>query len=377
MRILINCSNIRVGGASQVALATLHHLQSHPEHDYTVVLSPYFHDQVDMADFPPNFAFHVLDRSIANPRHFLQVKRTLETLEKNVRPDCTFTVFGPSYWTPRSPHLMGYAIPHYVYPESPYFDLLSRKEKWFFRIKRAIHRYFIKRNAKYFHVETQDVKSRLSRLFAISPDAVYVVSNALHPVFRNPEIRQKELALVPRHPNEVRLICISGFHPHKNLTIIRQIIPLLKKKFDFPVRFILTIPEDRFAAVFSGFEDSIINAGPVSIESAPSLYSQADILFFPTLLECFSALYLEAMYLGKPILTSDLSFAHDLCGEAACYFDPLSPESMVQSISQVLADDSLREAMIAAGRRRITDFPTGMERTDRYLSILTSICKAS
>ena len=51
-------------------------------------------------------------------------------------------------------------------------------------------------------------------------------------------------------------------------------------------------------------------------------------MILPTLLESFSATYIEAMFHGKTILTSDLDFARDVCGEAAFYFDPLNPQSI-------------------------------------------------
>lgn len=37
----------------------------------------------------------------------------------------------------------------------------------------------------------------------------------------------------------------------------------------------------------------------------------------PSLLECFTATYPEAMRMERPIVTTDLAFAQGLCGEAA------------------------------------------------------------
>jgi hypothetical protein len=41
----------------------------------------------------------------------------LRKLKNEIKPDCVFTVFGSSYRTSISNHLMGYANPDYVYPE--------------------------------------------------------------------------------------------------------------------------------------------------------------------------------------------------------------------------------------------------------------------
>ena len=61
-------------------------------------------------------------------------------------------------WTPKTKHLMGYAIPHYVYTESPFFKLLSFKQKISFKLKKVLQKVFIKRNSDVLHVETEDVK---------------------------------------------------------------------------------------------------------------------------------------------------------------------------------------------------------------------------
>jgi glycosyltransferase involved in cell wall biosynthesis len=58
-------------------------------------------------------------------------------------------------------------------------------------------------------------------------------------------------------------------------------------------------------------------------------------LFLPTLLESFGNIYLEAMSLGVPILTSDRDFARWVCGESALFFDPLSAYSIVESIKNL------------------------------------------
>jgi glycosyltransferase involved in cell wall biosynthesis len=169
------------------------------------------------------------------------------------------------------------------------------------------------------------------------------------------------------------MISISGLSAHKNLQIIKQVIPILVKKYKLDARFILTIPDSLYQAGFQGMDDHILNVGPVSIESCPSLYEQADFVFLPTLLECFSALYLEGMYLEKPVLTSDLSFSHAICQDAALYFDPLSAEDIAEKIFTISTDDPLRKRIIEAGKKHIHDFPASEGRTEKYLDIIRQI----
>ena len=69
------------------------------------------------------------------------------------------------------------------------------------------------------------------------------------------------------------------------------------------------------------------------MEHVPILYKQVDGMIMPTLLESFSATYIDSMALGVPIFTSDRDFARDVCGDAAWYFDPLNAESIFEVIS--------------------------------------------
>ena len=71
------------------------------------------------------------------------------------------------------------------------------------------------------------------------------------------------------------------------------------------------------------------------------------------LLESFTGTYLEAMHFGLPILTSDLDFAHGLCGDAALYFDPHDPHSMRHAIQRIRDDLETRQQLRQRGRARL------------------------
>lgn len=101
------------------------------------------------------------------------------------------------------------------------------------------------------------------------------------------------------------------YYPHKDLEIIPKIINYLEIKGYKNFTFVLTLKEEDFRKVCSSeMENRIINVAPIKSAECPSLYSECDIMFFSTLLECFSASYAEAMIMKKPIITTDMGFAH-------------------------------------------------------------------
>ncbi len=81
------------------------------------------------------------------------------------------------------------------------------------------------------------------------------------------------------------------------------------------------------------------------------------------------------MKMKKPILTSDLSFAHDICGDAAEYFNPLNPEDIANKIINLANDKNRQNELIKKGERRLLDFETPKSRAEKYLAICNQIVK--
>ncbi len=151
----------------------------------------------------------------------------------------------------------------------------------------------------------------------------------------------------------VTLLTVSADYPHKNLGIIPRIAEYLRRKYPgFKFRFVVTLAPEVFGCTAATIPEWLLPVGRVDIRECPSLYEQCDIMFLPTLLECFSASYAEAMKMGCPILTSDLSFARNLCGSAAEYFDPLSPESAGEAVYRLTNDPLRRSELVEAGKVR-------------------------
>jgi glycosyltransferase involved in cell wall biosynthesis len=369
MILLVNTSVIDQGGSIQVSLSFIKECKSFPENVYHILLSENISKQIDASDFPSNFYFYNIKHSPSTIIHSISTIRKLKKLENKISPDCVFTIFGPSYWTPKTNHLIGYAIPHYVYPEYLEKVKISQFERYILMLKKYLHVYFFKQNADYYFTETLDVSKRLSRLLNVNENKVYTIGNTFSDVFNYPVIAHNTLPL--KGKNEFRLITISAFYPHKNLTVINDIIPYLNDSgIDF--KFVLTIPKDLFNSFFKSYENKIINVGPVPLSHCPYLYKNSDALFLPTFLESFSASYPEAMKMRKPILTSDLTFAHDICGDAAEYFDPQNPEEIAAKIVCLAKNSERQMELIQKGERRLHFFETPVGRARKLLDV----CKA-
>ena len=138
--------------------------------------------------------------------------------------------------------------------------------------------------------------------------------------------------------------------------------------------FTLTIPQEDFRNTFGKETDYLKNLGPISSKECPQHYNNADALFLPTLLECFTASYPEAMVMKRPILTSNLAFARQICGEGnALFFDPLNDVDIADKIEQIVNDSSLFEKLVSNGSKRVKEFLSSEQRAQAYVSILEQI----
>lgn len=372
MRILINCSNLLHGGALQVANSLIRDLVNFPEHSYCVITTREVEEQLlGQTEFPGNFRFISYQWRHRWFHSFSLKEPFLNQCVKEFRADAVYSVFGPCGWRPRVPHVCGYAKPHYIYKESPFFWQLDPLARFKLRCKELVHMDWFRRSSDGLVTESEDVSQRLQPL--LPQQKIFTVTNNYNQIFDEPLLQQE--FLLPRF-HGFSLLTITANYPHKNLSIYPRVIRYLRSAYPgFQFRFILTIPEELLASwnLQPSEREHVLCIGKVNVHQCPSLYRQSDFMFLPTLLECFSASYPEAMRMNVPILTSDLSFARGLCGEAACYFDPMSPSSIGDAIYLLANDHEAQKRLIRAGQIQLGRYDGFRDRTRKYLDIIIKL----
>ncbi len=244
-------------------------------------------------------------------------------------------------------------------------DWLTRKTKLWF-----LERYF--READIVVAQTEFIRRRLIEKYELAD--VRIIGNTVT-LTDNADTRA-DLVL----PEGVRLVYPCVYYPHKNLEILLDVGERIKAR-NLPYRIVTTVNSDGSVAarrfvkniVERGLGETIVNIGQVQPAHMPGLYHQCDALLMPSLLESFSIVYPEAMHYGLPVFTSDMWFAHSVCGDAAKYFDPFDADDILNSVQEVMSDDASKRTLINAGHRHLSSFPSWPDNFALYQAIIREL----
>ena len=358
---LINATNIKNGGGLQVAQSICGELKRFLDHQFIVVLSTYINDE--QIEFAGNV--NVYKHNIGHNLKTVLLGRDsfLDGLVDEKHVDAVLTVFGPSLWRPKVKHLCGFARAQLLLKVKGY--RLRGKD----RILYKVWSWGFRRSSKVFYTENEYISRLLEKYY--KDVKVHTVSNYYNQVFDQPEKWKRSITL----PEFDGVTCLSVSSPssHKNFGIIEGIVRYLREAHpDFKVRFVLTFCEQNWPMA-EDVRDCIVYVGKTDVSECPNLYEQADIMFMPTLLECFTATYPEAMRMEVPIVTTDLEFARGLCGEAACYYSAVDAKAAAEAIYKVATDKEYAQKLVSAGKEQLKKFDNYEQRAEKLVGILETM----
>ena len=361
---LINASNLVNGGGVQVAQSVCAQLGRFQQHLFVIVLSSFIGD-VEIEDRTNCKVYHY---NLKNSIQTLLFGRDafLDGLVNKFEVDAVLTIFGPSRWRPKVPHLCGFARAQLLL-KNPLANQLTWKEKLLYKV----WKWGFKISGDTFFTENKYISDKLPSL--LGNVKVYTVTNYYNQVFDQPE-RWKRTHQLPKFDG-ITCLSISSPTSHKNFPITIDIIRVMHQMHpDFKVRFILTFNSDKLQ-VPEDMKENFVFVGEVDVSECPHLYEQADIMFMPSLLECFTATYPEAMRMEIPIVTTDLEFARGLCGDAAFYYSCIDAEAAAKAIYKVATDKKLAALLVEKGRKQLLIYDSYVQRADKLVKILEEIAK--
>jgi glycosyltransferase involved in cell wall biosynthesis len=150
----------------------------------------------------------------------------------------------------------------------------------------------------------------------------------------------------------------AGFWLHKNHKLIIQALNHIKTKYNLNIPAVFvgsrentysSYPELQELIKASGLEDSVHYLGYVDNDEMGCLYKLAEMLVMPTYFGPTNIPYLEAFYLGCPVIGSDIRGIKEQIGDAGLLVNPDSSENLADAVLKIWNDPVLREKLIKKG----------------------------
>jgi glycosyltransferase involved in cell wall biosynthesis len=232
------------------------------------------------------------------------------------------------------------------------------------------------RRSRRFVVQTETARQGLAARLPIDPEAIAVIPNAVAPWYREHTFARRSTAA-----GEVReIVYFAAHYAHKRHDLLPAVARELERMGVDNFRFLTTLGEEtKIARQLHertrqlGMGHRLLNLGTIPVSQGAGVYQRAAICFVPSVLETFSATYIESMASGVPIVATDLPFAREICGPAARYFEPGNPRAAAEQLADLLADSAAAADLAAAGTRQLERFMTPAEQMEMYFQL----CRAA
>ncbi len=265
--------------------------------------------------------------------------------------------FSPNVnFTALSPH-----VPHVV----TVHDLSYALYPQFFSLKRRIwhlatHAQRTVTSATHVLCDSRSTAQDLTRLYGLPTERISVVQLA-HTQAEQPT--SEEIATVGERFEIGRryIVAIGTIEPRKNLaTLIKAFGTLAEHTSDLELVIIgpMGWKSRSFARAMheSALQERIHVLGYMPEPAKRSLLAGALALYSVSSYEGFGLPALEAMHLGVPVITANVSSLPEVTGETAILVDPERPAEIIRGVTALLEDAELRAILAARGRQRAQEF---------------------
>jgi glycosyltransferase involved in cell wall biosynthesis len=288
--------------------------------------------------------------------------------------DAVFTIFGPFYNLRYSGRLIcGFAQPWIIFNKNEIYNTFGCFDRVRTDLKLWLQTFFFNR-ADLLIVEHEHVRRKLLDNNRFMGKSIDVISNSISQIFLDSN-SWVSCPTFTRVQDVIYLGFIGRNYPHKNTKVFPLVKKKLLEKYGVNVNFVVTFRDDEWNDCSQDFRLSAINIGELTASQCPSFYKMVDAVIFPSLLECFSATPIEAMYMNTPLFASDRSFIREMCFDFPIYFEPTSIESISGVIAEFAYSRNVFFNDLDKGRQMVASMSNSFRRFEEYISVINKfIC---
>jgi glycosyltransferase involved in cell wall biosynthesis len=160
------------------------------------------------------------------------------------------------------------------------------------------------------------------------------------------------------------ILYVGNIEPRKNILRLTQAFDLLvdSGRIDRKTELLVVGQKGWFyKEIFAGVDrlksrEKIRFLGPVYGKDLAGLYQMALTMAYPSLFEGFGYPVLEAMQLGTPVLTSNVSSLPEVGGPAAVLIEPEQVDDIAAGLEKIVNNKTFRDDMIRRGFAHASQF---------------------
>lgn len=227
-------------------------------------------------------------------------------------------------------------------------------------------------------------KQDILRRFRIPADKVTVVYNAIDERLTDPPGEDDYARVRDRYQiKDPFALYVGNIKPHKNLERLIEAFRALRQEPEFESLKLVIIGDEisryqglRRAVHQHKLHKHVRFLGFVAPATLAVLYRLASAFVFPSLYEGFGLPPLEAMYLGTPVVTSNVSSLPEVVGDAAVLVDPYSAASIAEGMRRAITDQALRATLRERGMARAREFSWARS-VDRIHAVYVEVLERS
>lgn len=223
-------------------------------------------------------------------------------------------------------------------------------------------------------------KKDILRFFPVDEKKVFVTPLAADDKYKPLDKEKCKATVLDKYNiDKPFILYIGGFSPRKNVKSLilafSKIYMNLKKEYNLVIvganKDDMSLLKDlsmdlnvQSHVKFTGFVDETL---------LPVLYNACDTFVYPSLYEGFGLPPLEAMSCGTPVITSNISSIPEVVGDGGILIDPFNIESLMNSLENLLNNETLRSSLSVKALKRASNFSwekTSEKTIEAYKSIL-------
>lgn len=207
----------------------------------------------------------------------------------------------------------------------------TTRTPWLYAIKRWGYNRVMKhavRESRELIVPTNTVKNDILAFYGVRPEKI-------HPIWEAPDPSLQAVSRKPQAktnlPNKF-VLYVGNAYPHKNLATLLTAFKTLKNKNLIIVASPTPYLDKLMSKLDSKTRERITILSSITDSELAYLYSHAQALIAPSLMEGFGLPGLEALVVGTPVIASDIPVFREVYGKHATYFDHSSAKDLIRAV---------------------------------------------